>query len=339
MSALSRKLNFRILLWFLVPLLLWLVLRTTPISDIRLTLQQLSFWQILGLSLINIGLFLFFGVRWWLILRAQGYSLPFLNLVAYRLIAFSISYFTPGPQFGGEPAQVLLLTRRHSVPNPIAIASVALDKSFEILSNFTFLVVGVLIFFNGGLIGDNIGPLTLVGILIILILPLAYLFVLWVGWKPFSMLQLSNWNKSSTPSKIRDAIKIIQQTEKQISDFCRLKPWILFQAVILSGLVWVGLLTEYWVAIKFLGLKLDWPQIISIVTTARLAFLFPTPGGLGALEASQVFAMQALGLSPAFGISLSVLIRLRDLAFGGLGLWLGGMYSPMLKLSGSKKKG
>jgi uncharacterized membrane protein YbhN (UPF0104 family) len=48
----------------------------------------------------------------------------------------------------------------------------------------------------------------------------------------------------------------------------------------------------------------------------------PVPAGLGALEASQVFALQALGYDAALGLSLSLLIRLRDLLFGGLGLAL-----------------
>jgi hypothetical protein len=37
----------------------------------------------------------------------------------------------------------------------------------------------------------------------------------------------------------------------------------------------------------------------------------------------------ALGLNPAAGISLSLLIRVRDLALGGLGLWWGGIKSQL----------
>jgi uncharacterized membrane protein YbhN (UPF0104 family) len=62
-------------------------------------------------------------------------------------------------------------------------------------------------------------------------------------------------------------------------------------------------------------------QTVSALTAARLAFLTPLPSGLGALEASQVLAMQALGLEPTFGISISLLIRLRDILFGMVGFW------------------
>ena len=66
--------------------------------------------------------------------------------------------------------------------------------------------------------------------------------------------------------------------------------------------------------------------IISL-TAARIAFLTPLPGGLGALEASQVFAMGALGFNPALGISISLWIRSRDVLLALLGLGLAGMFS------------
>ena len=69
------------------------------------------------------------------------------------------------------------------------------------------------------------------------------------------------------------------------------------------------------------------PQSVVVLPAARVAFLLPVPAGLGALEAGQVLAMQALGINPAVGIGLSLLIRSRDIIFGGLGLWWGGLQS------------
>jgi len=60
-----------------------------------------------------------------------------------------------------------------------------------------------------------------------------------------------------------------------------------------------------------------------VVGAARLAILLPFPGGLGALEASQVIVLSGLGYTPAQGAALALLIRARDLVFGGAGLLLG----------------
>jgi uncharacterized protein (TIRG00374 family) len=94
---------------------------------------------------------------------------------------------------------------------------------------------------------------------------------------------------------------------------------VLLSTLISLG-VWVGMVYEYWLLTNFLGLRLSVIQSISALTAARLAFLTPLPGGLGVLEASQVLAMQTLGLDPSYGVSISLLIRLRDILFGLAGL-------------------
>ena len=81
--------------------------------------------------------------------------------------------------------------------------------------------------------------------------------------------------------------------------------------------------------LRVLGLNLTPVQTISVLTAARIAYLLPLPAGLGTLEASQVLALGALGLNPALGISLSLLIRARDVALGGFGLWWAGLKSQL----------
>jgi len=46
------------------------------------------------------------------------------------------------------------------------------------------------------------------------------------------------------------------------------------------------------------------------------------PGGLGALEASQVFTLGKFGFTAATALSLTLLMRGRDIFIGGLGLIL-----------------
>lgn len=74
-----------------------------------------------------------------------------------------------------------------------------------------------------------------------------------------------------------------------------------------------------WLALQFLGLDL---QVGGVVTAARLVILLPFPAALGALEISQVPALTALGFSSAEGAAMGLLIRARDLLFGGAGLIL-----------------
>ena len=77
---------------------------------------------------------------------------------------------------------------------------------------------------------------------------------------------------------------------------------------------------EYWMALSFVGVNLNAEGTMTALTGARLAFLTPLPGGAGALETSQVIALSRFGYPAAAGISVSLLIRARDVIFGGIGL-------------------
>ena len=94
-------------------------------------------------------------------------------------------------------------------------------------------------------------------------------------------------------------------------------------ALAVSLLGWLLLIGEFWLMFNFLGLRLNLAQVAALLIAARFAILLPLPGGLGTLEASQVFALSMLGLNPAIGISAMLLIRGRDMLLGGLGLWWG----------------
>jgi uncharacterized membrane protein YbhN (UPF0104 family) len=113
-----------------------------------------------------------------------------------------------------------------------------------------------------------------------------------------------------------------------MSVFCVESPRTILQASLVSGLLWLALIGEYWLATRLLGLQLNLVQVLSALVAARLAFLTPLPGGVGALEASQVPALEALGLPGVYGLSLSLLLRGRDLLLAGIGL------QDVLKLSG-----
>lgn len=73
--------------------------------------------------------------------------------------------------------------------------------------------------------------------------------------------------------------------------------------------------------------RLTAEQTLAALTAALFAFLTPLPGGLGALEAGQVYVMTAFGHTAAIGIGISLLMRARDALNGGLGLLLAGVQS------------
>lgn len=321
------RLALSLLLWLALPLLVVWAARHAPLKAIVALLSAVDPWALVGLLAFNGFVLLLLPSRWALILNALEVNAPYWAVLRYRLAAFALSYFTPGPQFGGEPLQVYALRQRHRAPWEKAIASVALDKLFELLANFTFLCLAILLALSRWVVLPGGGTaLTALGVAL-LALPMVHLVLLGAGQLPLSRLlgRVASllpplWQKHPW---IARSLSLVVEAERQVSTLMRTHPRLVGKIIATSFLVWVLLLVEYALSLRLFGVRLPLWQSILALGAARLALLTPLPGGLGALEASQVIAMQALGLDPALGFALSLWMRGRDLAVGVLGAALG----------------
>lgn len=261
--------------------------------------RQLDAAAVGALAVVNLVALVVFGVRWWIILRALGHPIGLASASLYRLAAFGFSYFTPGPQIGGEPVQVLLAEKRHGVPRDVAIGSVGLDRLFDGVVNLAFLAASALVVADSG---------TTLGLAVLVLLPVGYLLALVVGKRPLSAL----FNRD-----------VVRDSEEQAGRFCRERPGSLALAIVASFASWAVLLLEYWLLAYFLGMPLSASQLLLGLAAARVAYLLLFPAGLGVLEVGQVAAVRAMGFSAALGLSLSLVIRFRDVLTASIGLWLG----------------
>ena len=310
-----------LILLVLGSLLVW-AMRNAPLKDIWITIQRLQPWQIGVIGLFNALLYLLISLRWWIIVRADARHVPFWPLLLVRVAVFGVSYFTLGPQIGGEPLQVLALQRRYGLSYSRATASVLMDKLLEFLVNFLLLALGLAAILQAGLLVESgVRLVAILGGLICLI-----------AWPPVHILLLFNKKYPLTailrsipfiPRKSR-AVRFLRASEWLAGLFCQRHPRALMGSLAVSLLAGVGMLTEYALMLSFLGIRLPFWQAVAGWTAGWLSFLVPLPGGLGALEASQVFALGAFGVPAAIAISTTLLMRARDLSIGGLGLLLAG---------------
>jgi len=325
----KKKWLLRIGPWLVALLLLAWVLPAVSLADTWAAIQQLRWHQVLLLVVINVLILALLNSRWWIILRGHGQRISFFSLLGYRLATFGVSYFTPGPHMGGEPLQVLLVEKEHGTPRATAIAALSLDKSLELLVNFAFLLAGVIIIFKQRTMGGAVPIEAIWFAAVLLILPSAYLLAVWAGraplaWLTATAIRLPFWSRfPSWHARLQQAQLTVHASEKQTTRFCRRAPLALVLAFLVSIIGWLLMIGEFWLMVSFLGTPLTLLQLITALTAARIAILLLLPGGLGVLEASQALAFGAMGLSPAIGISASLLIRLRDVIVGAAGLWWG----------------
>lgn len=318
----AKRATIRLLWLSILAALFYFALRNAPLSEILQTLKQLQLWQITLILLINALVIAAMTARWWIIVHAENSSVPFLPLVGYRLSVFGLSYFTPGPQVGGEPLQVIYLQRNHGLSFARAASAVIMDKLLEFLVNFVLIGIGAWAIFRVGLVsGSGIRlTLSLIGLAVLLMWPLVHILLLYNGVMPISRILL----RQPFIQKNHPSVRLIIVAERMASAFCRRHVRAMFLAIGVSLLSILGIAVEYYLMVSFLGMQMNAIQIFAALTAMQAAFLMPLPGGLGALEASQVIALSAFGYPASAAISLTLLMRGRDLLNGSVGLLLAG---------------
>ena len=261
-------------------------------------------------------------LRWWTIVRADYKQVPFFPLLGVRVSVFGVSYFTIGPQVGGEPLQILALQRRYGLTYTHATATVLMDKILEFLVDFLMLATGLTAILRVGVLAESrlqfSGDLLLLAFLVLW--PPVHLILLYNRHYPLSGLvrRLPFIKKDSKP------VRFLRVAEQLAGRFCQLHPSRLLAAIGFSILAGAGMLLDYALMTAFLGIHLSFWKMTAGWMMGWISLVMPLPGGLGALEASQVFTLGRFGFSAAAALSLTLFMRGRDMLIGVLGLLLAG---------------
>ena len=306
----------------LLAFLLWWAFHKAPLAEIWAAIRQLRGWQIAVLLTLNGLFYMLATLRWWVILRADNPSIPYFPLLAVRVSVFGVSYFTLGPQVGGEPLQVLALQKRYGLTYTHATATVLMDKLLEFLVDFFMLAIGLTAILRVGVLAENglqfSGDLLLLAFLIFW--PPVHLILLYNRHYPLSGMarRLPFINKNSKP------LRFLRAAERLAGRFCQRHPRRLLAAIACSLLAGAGMLLDYALMTAFLNIHLTFWKMTAGWMMGWISLVMPLPGGLGALEASQVFTLGMYGFSAAAALSLTLVMRGRDMLIGGLGLLLAG---------------
>ncbi|MFO7831246.1 MAG: lysylphosphatidylglycerol synthase transmembrane domain-containing protein [Desulfuromonadaceae bacterium] len=328
------------LIWlFSLVLVVW-ILKSLPLNTIIATLRGLSPWQWLAWAGVNVAILLIYVERWRCLTLAAGLDIDFSSLFMLRQAGQTISFITPGPQFGGEPFQVYWLWKKFSSSGPQALLCVMLDRFYELWINLALLLLGIVFLMLTPALGlTNWSALALIVALIVLGLSGS-------GW--FIVLhqgKLSRWlRKLGQRWENHPRLKRIDahwdELGERLRRVIRTRKSALALALLLAVLGWIGMIFEIWMLLHFFAIKPDFSALILIVVGMRLAFLLPLPGGVGTLEAAIFWCFAALGLPMAGAGAMIAMIRLRDalvLLIGQFALWRIGQVQTLENITPGQK--
>jgi uncharacterized protein (TIRG00374 family) len=309
----------------LIPIALWAcalglcawLLRDFPLSVAVESLSKISALQFTFWIAVNVGILWLATFRWQLLGKSVACTLSLWSLFLVRMGGQTISFLTPGPQFGGEPVQIYWLMTRFGVSLKRAVLALGLDRLYELWINFFVLLTGLLIVLNSfQWAADTFyiqTPITVFLLMTLLILPLLlYRFRDRIQEK--IALTLNSYLAKTNSEKFNT----VQKSDEFANNLSLSRDHIIALGV--SLLVWVGIFIELQLIVYMLDIKLGALEIMTLLCFIRLAMLLPLPGGIGSIEAAIILFFQLLSLDIELAFSVIALCRLRDVVLLSAGL-------------------
>lgn len=300
--------------------LLYALLAHEGFGNIVEHVRTFGFWPFIGFVVISMMNFVLYSIRWTMILRRQvkekRHTLSVWRMYWHRMTGYAVGYLTPLNQAGGEPVRVALLIA-DGVPSQSAVASATLDIAFELCSYVVFIALGVIF----ALVEHQGGT----GTLMTMGAGLAIAFGLFLSF----FIALARGKAMARPlfhtlgldkiKRLRGAEHWLEATEGLMRGFFAKGNGVIIGISVLSmTMVAFRVVETFYIAWGF-GVSLNFAQAFLISSLPGLALLLPVPGGLGIFEGgfAAVFVALAVPMSP---IAFSLIIRLRDVVFIGLGV-------------------
>ena len=324
----NRRKLFFLTVWLVGCSLVFFTVRELPLAGILERLGEISPLRLVGLLAIN-SLILFLSVkRWQILAQAFDIQLSLAHLFKVRQAGNTISFVTPGPQFGGEPLQLYWLRQSHEIPMDISLAILGADRFMEIFINLSILLLSVIFIFYTDIEVNLSKTFLFIFLTVSILTMLLVLFLRQPEWLEnifkslFSRFTHTVSNSNENQNASSGWGRLLKKIEKNKSKV------ILAATITLLG--WIALLLELFMMMEALGISPNFYEVIFVMLGIRIALLMPIPGGVGTIEASLFWSFEILGLTLAGAGGLIALIRLRDVIVLFIGI---GCLSNLSKLS------
>jgi putative membrane protein len=279
-----------------------------------LTAMAAVCWGVLLVSGFRFFLLIFDTASWWVLLP-PGKRGTIGWLFWIRWIGDSVNTLLPVARIGGEFLRAHMAARR-GIDGPLAGASVMVDVTAGIATQFLFSVVGVAAFFYLASGGANTNHSLVIGLAAFGAGLAGFYFVQRAG--PFERLaRLSErigrgWGSLADDAVALDAaVQAMYRERRAVLACC-------FWRIV----GWVAGTGEVWLILHLAGhpISLTEAFVLESLGQAARSAGFMIPGGLGIQEGGLILVGGQLGLAAETALALSLVKRARELLIGVPGL-------------------
>ncbi|MEJ2090669.1 MAG: flippase-like domain-containing protein [Syntrophobacterales bacterium] len=313
-----RRINF-ILLGLALVFLIWM-LHKVGWSTIWQHLLEVGWWW--PVLLLPYGVVTWLEAISWDYLLLSPASRPSLaRLFRLRLGGEALNTLTPTAGLGGEPFKASRLAAL-GVPWEEATASVVIHKGIAVLSLVLYIFLGLALVPFLLTLADSLVMLLVLGAF--LLAGGALLFILLQGRGPCMACIRLLERIRLCPQCLKEKEGELQSLDAAMASFYREHPGRGFLSLVLFFLAWLAHAVEVYLMFWLLGHPIGWGLAVCLDALAMLftAMGFFIPAALGVQDGGNVLLALGFHLGATLGAAFSILRRLREAFWMGLGLLL-----------------
>lgn len=254
--------------------------------------------------------------RAWLICAAEP-RLPFADAFRAWIASDAVGNLTPLGLLASEPTKILMA--RAKISTVSAVASVTIENLFYSASVCVMLLGGIWLFMRRAAVPEGLQEISE---LILVAVVIATMIAIWAIRTRLAVLSTFAPIVSRLAGKSHAPADAIREVEALIYAAPRWSAARLLRVAAWEGMFHVAAVTEVWLVLRLLVPHVTLAEAFLLETAGRfitVAFKF-VPYRLGIDEAGSGAVAAVIGFSPATGVTLALIRRLRIIVLNAVGL-------------------
>ena len=302
------------IIYFLFGLaLLAVVVAEVDFAEVTAVIGRIGLGELAIVLGIYFVAFAFDSTSWHLTLLGQPMTLSWAYRIwKLRMIGELFNTVIPASGLGGEPVKAELLKSEYGVGYREGLAALILSMTIMVLSLLPFLGIGLVLMFADNTLSATYQTIAALGLAVFSVAIILFYAVQRFRIVSFAGTRLAKFRFAA---KLESMLHHLNDIDDRLIAFYSGHTGRFLGAILLAFLSWVLGALEIYAVLAFLGHPLSFAEAWIIEAAAQMVRngAFFIPAGIGAQEGAFLVVCTAMTGTPALGLAVAVLRRIREI--------------------------